>query len=62
MHIQLRIESHYGTERKYVVDPTIARAIETLTRKRTIDDADITALVVLGHTVSESEVLGRKVG
>jgi len=47
--IQIRMKSVYGVDRMYVESPTSARlAIKLLTGKKTIDDNDISSLMVLG--------------
>lgn len=38
----------YGIERHYIVEPEIAKAVSTLTRRETIDGADMKALKALG--------------
>lgn len=60
MNINIRVERHYGAERRYVADEKQAMAIQMLTGRRTISATDITALSFLGHSFSEVEV-GRKI-
>ena len=55
MHITIRAVSQYGQIRHYIEDREIAAAISTLTRRTTVDQADINALAKLGHTVSVTE-------
>lgn len=61
MNIQVRIESAYGRELRYPVDPDQAQALRVLTGTRTITDAQQNALLALGHTFTETRALGRKV-
>lgn len=60
MNIGIRVERHYGAERRYVADEAQAMAITMLTGRRTVSESDIKALSFLGHSFSEVEV-GRKI-
>lgn len=61
MNIQLRVESAYGRELRYVEDQIQADALLVLTRTRTLTPEHMTALLVLGHSFTEVRALGRKV-
>ncbi len=41
----------YGTDLVYIKDPTTAKAVETLTGRKTLTDRDLDALAVLGITI-----------
>ena len=55
MHITIRAVSQYGQLRHFIEDREIATAVSTLTRRTTVDKADINALVKLGHSISVTE-------
>ena len=53
MHIQYYAKTVYGNKNLYILNPDQANAIQTLTRKKTIDNHDIKALQALGHTTEQ---------
>lgn len=51
MRIEYHIKSVYGNEQIYITETSVANAVTTLTQKKTINNRDIAALIVLGHDV-----------
>jgi len=49
--VQVYIKTSYGIDHYYVVNDKQAEAIETLTKKKTIDRWDFRALEALGFTI-----------
>ena len=49
--VQVYIKRHYNIDYYYVVDDKQAEALETLTKKKTIDRYDFRALEALGFTI-----------
>ena len=49
--VQVYIKTHYGIKHYYLVDDKQAEALETLTKKKTIDRYDFRALEALGFTI-----------
>lgn len=60
MNIQIRVESAYGRELRYVEDQRQAEALRTLTGTRTLTEGQMTALLALGHSFTETRAMGRK--
>ena len=60
MNIQIRVESAYGRELRYVEDRDQAQALQVLTGTRTLTEGQMTALLALGHSFTETRALGRK--
>jgi len=53
MDIQYIRKNVYGTIMYYIKDPVVYTAIKTLTKKMTVDERDLRALQMLGHTTTE---------
>ena len=51
MTIKTQPKTAFGKTLHYVVDPTQAKALQSLTGKKTINEKDITNLKTLGITV-----------
>ena len=51
-NIKTQAKTAFGTVRHYVIDPSQADAIKTLTGKLTVNDNDMIALMQLGLTVN----------
>ena len=51
MTIKTQPKTAFGKTLHYVVDPTQAKALSSLTGKKTINDKDIASLKTLGITV-----------
>lgn len=54
MEIEYYIKSVYGTDLIYVKEPLLAKAFETLTKKKTIDKKDMYALGEFGLTFKQA--------
>tara|TARA_Y100001970_G_scaffold195119_1_gene237140 strand:+ start:1593 stop:1778 length:186 start_codon:yes stop_codon:yes gene_type:complete len=52
MDIQTKTVTSFGTERVYVIDSYMAEVIGKLTGKKTVNQSDLIALQMLGHTVN----------
>ena len=52
VNIKTQAKTAFGTVRHYVIDPSQADAIKTLTGKLTVNDNDMIALMQLGLTVN----------
>lgn len=57
MHITYHSRDVYGNTLLYINDENKAKAVQTLTGKKTIDSNDIKALQALGHKVERREDL-----
>ena len=55
MHIHVDKRTVYGVPRRYIRDSRLALAVQMLTGRATLSESDVTALVQLGVTFSESE-------
>ena len=53
VNIKTQAKTAFGTVRHYVIDPSQADAIKTLTGKLTVNDNDMIALMQLGLTVND---------
>lgn len=53
MKIEYYRRDVYGQETLYIADGSAAAPIKTLTGKKTVNAADIGALVLLGHELAE---------
>jgi len=49
--VQVYIKSRYGVDHYYVVDDKQSEAIQTLTKKKTVDRWDFRALETLGFSI-----------
>ena len=56
MTIKTQPKTAFGKTLHYVVDPTQAKALQSLTGKKTINDKDIASLKTLGITVQSQAV------
>ena len=56
MTIKTQPKTAFGKTLHYVVDPTQAAALSSLTGKKTINDKDIANLKTLGITVQSQQV------
>ena len=52
VNIKTQAKTAFGTVRHYVIDPSQADAIKTLTGKLTVNDNDMISLMQLGLTVN----------
>ena len=52
VNIKTQAKTAFGTVRHYVIDPSQADAIKTLTGKLTVNDKDLVALQMLGLNVN----------